>query len=581
MPQDGNVTLDPSILGGDDLWTTYNLGWSVFSDVMFRIALGYQNAASPLANYWEGLYQGLRVCNIFLENVGTVPDLPLWERIQWEGEANFMKAYYHFCLLRMYGPIPLVKENLSIDAKSEEIRVSRDPVDDCVDYIVSLLDSAIIQLPDKIINPTKEQGRATKLIAASLKAKVLVFAASPLFNGNNDQATLVNRDGTKLFNPEKDIHKWERAATACKEALELCPPEVTLFKYTTAALLSDTIKQELTIRNTFTEKWNSEIIWANTQTREGASGEIQRQASAGLNNSQFQDQTAINPLLQPVVKIGKLFYTNHGVPIEEDKSWRGLDLYALRTGTDAEKYYIKQDYTTIQLHFDREPRFYATLGFDGGIWYGQGRYGNNPNDYYYVAGRASGAQHVVLPVRGPVTGYFWKKCVYFENVQTGLGSYTFRFYPWPLIRLADLYLLYAEAINEAEGPNGPNSGDLFRYIDLVREKAGLEGVKDSWNKYTDSQKYNTQIGMRQIIHRERLIEFAYEGQRFWDLRRWREAPDEYNQVVEAWNLYEDDPVKYYKPVALWKQTFLLRDYFWPIATSDVERNPNLVQNIGW
>jgi hypothetical protein len=87
--------------------------------------------------------------------------------------------------------------------------------------------------------------------------------------------------------------------------------------------------------------------------------------------------------------------------------------------------------------------------------------------------------------------------------------------------------------------------------------------------------------MRHIIHQERLIEFAYEGQRFWDLRRWKEAPDEYNKVVEAWNLTEDEPAKFYKPVALYKQNFLLRDYFWPIATSDVERNPNLVQNIGW
>ncbi|MDR0845360.1 MAG: RagB/SusD family nutrient uptake outer membrane protein, partial [Tannerella sp.] len=285
MPKDGDVTLDPSILGGDELWSTYNLSFHLFSDVMFRIALGLQNAASPLANYWTSTYQGLRVCNIFLENVGAVPDLPLWERIQWEGEANFIKAYYHFYLLRMYGPIPLVKENLSIDAKSEDIRVSRDPVDDCVNYIVSLLDTAMTQLPDKVINPTREQGRATKLIAAALKAKVLVFAASPLFNGNNDQATLANRDGTKLFNPNSDISKWERAATACKEALDLCPPEVTLFKYTSATVLSDTIKQELTIRNTFTEKWNSEIIWANTQTREGASSVLQKQASAPLDNN--------------------------------------------------------------------------------------------------------------------------------------------------------------------------------------------------------------------------------------------------------------------------------------------------------
>lgn len=581
MPKDGDVTLDPSILGGDELWSTYNLSWHVFDDAMFRIALGLQNANAPIANYWTSTYQALRTCNIFLENIASVPDLPVRERIEWEGEVNFLKAYYHFYLLRSYGPVPLVKENLSIDAPSSEVRVSREPVDVCVDYIASLLDTAIIQLPDRIINPTRDQGRATKKIAAALKAKILVFAASPLFNGNNDQAKLVNRDGAKLFNPEKDVQKWVRAATACKEAIDLCQPEVSLYKYNTTAVLSDTIIQELTIRNTFTEKWNSEIIWANTQTRGGASSVLQSTASAGLNNNSWPEQTAINPVLQPVAKMAELFYTNHGVPIEEDNSWKTLDPQAFRVGTDAERYYIKKNYTTIQLHFDREPRFYATLGFDGGIWYGHGQYANNPNNYLYVSGRQDGYQKLLNATRGPLTGYYWKKCVYFENVQTASGSYTARFYPWPMLRLADLYLLYAEAINEAEGPNGANSADLFYYIDEVRKKNGLEGVKYSWDTYTSQPKYNTQAGMRQIIHRERLIELAFEGQRFWDLRRWKEAPDEYNKVVEGCNLNESEPAKFYKRVALGQQKFALRDYFWPIATEDIERNPNLVQNIGW
>jgi hypothetical protein len=503
------------------------------------------------------------------------------ERNKWEGEAVFLKAYYHFCLLRMYGPIPLMKENLSIDAPAADIRVSRDPVDNCVNYIVALLDEAITKLPLTIINPTKEQGRATKTIAAALKAKVLVTAASPLFNGNTDQTTLVNRDGTKLFNTEPDIHKWERAVAACKEAIDICPPEIGLYTYTAYGNLSDTIRQELTLRNTFTEKWNSEIIWANTQSAGWDCYVRQINASAGLDNNKFPDNVVTTPTLQPPVKIAELFYTNHGVPIEEDNGWVGLDPYALRKGTDAEKYYIKKDYTTIQLHFDREPRFYATLGFDGGLWYGQGRYGNNPDEYYYIADRIGGAQAIKSPDRGPLTGYYWKKCIHFENVQTAINAYSAKDYPWPIIRLADLYLLYAEAINEAEGPNGQHSNDLFGYIDQVRNKAGLEGVKYSYDTYTNQPKYNTQAGMRQIIHRERLIELALEGQRFWDLRRWKEAPDEYSKGIKTNNLTESDPVKFYQPIVIWQQQFFQRDYFWPIAIADIERNPNLVQNIGW
>jgi hypothetical protein len=155
------------------------------------------------------------------------------------------------------------------------------------------------------------------------------------------------------------------------------------------------------------------------------------------------------------------------------------------------------------------------------------------------------------------------------------------FYPWPIIRLADLYLLYAEAINEAEGPNGANSSELFKYIDLVREAAGLEGVKYSWDNYTDSQKYNDQEGMRQIIRRERLIELSLEGQRFWDLRRWKKVTEEYAKGIKGYKINESDPAKFYQQVLLFDQKFAFRDYFWPIATSVIENNRNIVQNIGW
>jgi hypothetical protein len=100
-----------------------------------------------------------------------------------------------------------------------------------------------------------------------------------------------------------------------------------------------------------------------------------------------------------------------------------------------------------------------------------------------------------------------------------------------MLRMADLYLLYAEAVNESEGPNGAHSSDMFRYIDLVRSRAGLPGVKKAWDDYSDTPgKYNTQAGMKEIIHRERLIELSFEGQRFWDLRRWKEVAAEYEKV---------------------------------------------------
>jgi hypothetical protein len=168
-----------------------------------------------------------------------------------------------------------------------------------------------------------------------------------------------------------------------------------------------------------------------------------------------------------------------------------------------------------------------------------------------------------------------------ESQQTSGGQFSASRYVWPAFRLPDLYLLYAEAINEAEGPNGTNSAEMFKYIDLVRAKNGLEGVKDSWDKYVGVAKYSTQDGMRKIIQRERLIELALEGQRFWDIRRWMTAPTEYAKGIYGWRLKESSAEGYYQPLLLYNQTFGIRDYFWPIATLYIERNTNLVQNIGW
>ena len=151
------------------------------------------------------------------------------------------------------------------------------------------------------------------------------------------------------------------------------------------------------------------------------------------------------------------------------------------------------------------------------------------------------------------------------------------------MRLADLYLLFAEAVNEAEGPNGAHSAQMFRCLDAIRERAGIPGVKEAWDKYSDTPgKYTTQAGMREIIRRERGIELVFEGERFWDIRRWKTAPVEYAKGVYGW---DGDHVsiraEYYKRTFVYDTKFILRDYFWPFSTSLLENNPNLVQNVGW
>ena len=592
MPKNGGSG-DPATLGGDDIWTRRTTHFSNrFSLAGLDIGEGFQNATTPILARWSGMYEALRVCNTFLENVGRVPDLPAWEREQWAAEAKVLKAYYHFSLVQMYGPIPLIRENLPVDADVYAVKVERAPVDECFDYIVQLLDEAAEgdQLPTVVLDPASDYGRITKPIALALKAKVLVTAASPLFNGNNDQATLKNHDGTPLFDATFRSEKWELAMAACKEAIDICHEAgMMLYQFDDAAnRYNDTTVLNVTLRNAFNLRSNSEVIWANTQmiSIPGSGGMIH--ASMPKLNPDYVNSNDVCQWLGMPIKIAEMFYTENGVPLEEDRTRSVGDLYNLRTAQPEDKLYIRPGRTTVDMHFDREPRFYAWVGFDGGVWFGAGQYNDkDASSLRYLAfkvGETDGSQG-----QGNWTGYIPKKFIPYEAQFNAINSISSPSYAWPVMRLSDLYLLYAEAINEAEGPNGSNSTELFRYIDLVRNRAGLKGVKESWDTYTNNQKYNTQGGMRQIVQKERLIELSFEGQRFWDIRRWKTAPTEYHTPLQGWNMMvstidgteEEVNRMMYQPQLLLTQKFGVRDYFWPIRTADIEVNPNLVQNIGW
>jgi len=123
---------------------------------------------------------------------------------------------------------------------------------------------------------------------------------------------------------------------------------------------------------------------------------------------------------------------------------------------------------------------------------------------------------------------------------------------------------------------------MFEYINRVRARAGLEGVKESWGAFArNPTKYNTPAGMREIIQQERMIELAFEGHRFWDVRRWKTAPQAYSAPIEGWTVNRSEASAFYKRRVLYQPEFGMRDYFWPIRKSELDKNPNLVQNIGW
>lgn len=566
-----------------------------------RIAQGLQNTNSPYLNYWSGqnggtpMYVGIRDCNIFLENIHIPKDLTDEERQRWIGEVKFLKAYYHFFLMQLYGPIIIIRDNLPLSASPEEVQVYREPIDECVDYIVELLDEAIDILPTVLPDPSSEQGRISKIIAMAVKAQALAWAASPIFNGNTDYSGWVDNRGKQLIPVAYDKSKWERAAVAIKETLDACD-EVGMRLYEFNKLaggpqtfnMNDTVAHLMTIRKAITEDLdrNPGIIWATQQTfgpnKAGIStGFLTDLMQQLFPNLYVEDQPSYVGYYQASYHMGGLYYSNGGVPIEEDKNYDYSGRFNLRRATPGDKHqsYIATGETTINLHYNREPRFYAHLGIDRG--------------YYELAtttkdGGATFSPFIKMRV-GEIksgdaqVGYMVKKIVPFEESasQGDINKrYTRHDYRFPLIRLADLYLLYSEALNEVKGQ--PDN-EVYQWIDMVRINAGLKGVVESWaTSSKNPNKPMTQEGMREIIRKERLIELAFEGQRFHDLRRWKIADQYWSLPILRYN-YSRDIEKTYvtEPYTEIKREVTFRDYLYPLSDYDLRINKNLVQTYGW
>ena len=581
MPSLASISENPALYGADELWHYDDTYQGI------RIAKGSQGVVNPLMNYWSGtdasgmtsLWRGIRDCNIFLENIAKVRDMDQYEKDRWSAEVKVLKAYFHYYLMRMYGPVPLVRKNLPISTGVEDVQVAREPIDECVDYIVQLLDEAAAEdaLPVSIQDVTTELGRISKTIALSLKAEVLVTAASPLYNGNPDYANFVNKDNTKLFNPVYDPAKWERAANACKEAIDLCHSTgAKLYTYDLSSNPQNISREtfiKMSVRGSVTARGNPEMIWPNTRT---TTGTLQREAQARLDAG-IANASVVGKGMAPTLKMAETFYTKNGVPLTEDNTWNYADRYTLKTAGDTEKNYIQTNYQTASLHFDREPRFYGSLAFDGSVWYGQGKFTEaspwfvNAKLGQYAGGPPGGNRY-------SITGYWPQKLVNPASTYAANVAFVSVEYPWPIIRLADLYLLYSEALNEWNGPGS----EVFEYINRVRARAGLETVQYAWENFSNNKtKYQTKDGLRDIIHQERTIEMAFEGHRFWDLRRWKKAEAEMNQPVYGWDVGQSEASLYYKPKLLFNQVFKRRDYFWPIKELDVLVNRNLVQSPGW
>jgi hypothetical protein len=607
LPNFTNYWEQPGLIGGDELWWCIDIN-ELNTRPAAYISFGVQNANDPYLNFWDGkqsgknLFVAIRDCNIFLENIHIPTDIDEFERRQWIAEVKTLKAYFHLYLLQLYGPIPIIRDNLPVNAPSEEVRVYRDPVDDVVDYIVELVNEA---LPDLLLNTddtrTSDAGRLTQPAAAAIKAKALMLAASPLFNGSAELSpvfSLVDKRGIQLFPQEYKAEKWTRAAEAVGEAIEIAHRAGHhLYTYQATSqniVMSPTTRLKCELRGAITEKFNPGIIWGSTTS----TTTLQQKGAAnfGTFTSNYYPSE-----IGPTLKVVEEFYTKNGIPINEDREWMNwvgenfIQRYEQRQTSTAEgsgidgtgslsedhRYYIGSSQTTAKLNFYREPRFYAWLGFDRGVWEMNGQ--TEEDRSWVILARAGEAQGMMSTDRHTTCGYFTKKLVHMETVKnSGNTNMDYVQYTYPLIRLSDLYLLYAEALNESK--SAPDA-EVYRWIDSVRLRAGLEGVVASWDKYAIPDmktKPAGKSGMREIIKRERMIELSFESQRFFDLRRWTDAARYLNEPVRGWNYNGSSSDSYYTVMTYWDQrVFNTRDYLWPLRLESLQINSNLEQNPGW
>jgi len=555
-----------------------------------KLMKGQQSVSSPLMGYWSGfsatgkgqgsLWEGIRSCNTLIENIDLVVDMTQEEKNQWKAEAKFLKAYFHFLLISNYGPIPIVDVNLPISASDEAVRLDRKTVDECFRYVVETIDAAITDLPERIIG-NNDIGRIDQVIAKSIKAKALLYSASPLFNGNTSlYGSFVNANGEHFFNQNNDDSKWGLAAEAAKEALDAAISQgATMYYYTETAPLFDTnnfqfklVRDQYNNRFAITDPWNSELIWGNSSpVTNGQYWQIQ--SPAMMKDPTSSSVEASWQWLSPSLRMVETYYTKNGLPINEDLSFEYADRYNITTIGFNQRFYAQFANRTAKLNLNREPRFYASLGFDRGINRTWGSIWNLKMREGEAHGRVANTGDYL------VTGYALKKLVHQDSEGDAYNKAIT--YPWPMMRLSELYLNYAEALNEFSGP----SLEVYDALNKIRERAGIPSVQEAWSDVAYAatpNKHTSKEGLREIIQQERMIELAFEGHRYYDIRRWKLAEEYFTMPIKGWSVNEDTEANYYQVTDVSQRAFNApRDYLQPISFIELSRNPNLIQNPGW
>ena len=565
-------------VGDADPWLgASDEGTIAFNRAYRNINFGSWNASNVPYYKMNSYYQGIRECNIFMQNVDRCSDpiVTQEELASWKVQARFARAYYYFLMMRIYGPVFLVgDELLDFEATTEELYRPRNTWDECVDYVVNELEACIADdaMPEVWRNDT-EKGLVTKDACQALISRVTLYSARDLFNGNEMYSGVKNPvapdfpdlSGVNLFPQTYDAGKWLVAANAAYEIIN--KESYSLYRAGNGNPHEDYygITQAL---------WNSELIWTTgyvnrfyfgvttvptsvSGTAYGAIGPTQQQVDAyAMSNGRY-----------PITD-----YEGDGSPVIDDVSGYPQDEFTMASWTyPAWAGFSEYGVTTPNMYKDREPRFYVSVFYGGGYWH----HGSSKTLTSFASGANGYKSH-----DHPYSGYLVNK--YYDhtsNSANGIwGNLTY-----PTFRLGEIYLNFIEAVLECQIrgvslPSGYESKAMEVWEDL-RNRAGVAPITEVYPN-ADTEE------LLELCRKERRIELAFENHRYFDTRTWKIAEQTdggpmYGMNISVQGSGSNTPDEYWQRTVFETRVFRRNHYLYPFSQRELDRNKLLTQNYGW
>lgn len=575
---------------------------------------GYDIKSAGLGR-WQSCYQAIRQAMIFLQNApkslgktNESSSIMKDEMDRMKADVKYLLAYNYFLLFEVYGPVPIINEVVDPEVTSWD--KTREPMDSFLSYVDGLLKEVIEgdALPETIKKGSssdydhnnsdynlKEILRPTKAAALALRARLWVYAASPLFNGGYQEALqLTNPDGQRIFT-DYDASKWKTAKTHLEALLQFSESH-GLHLYKAKPGSDGTVDPNQSIYELF-QYYNDEILWANGDNYYLASDDYEWDYTRGMEirTTPRDIYTATGHIGIFQERIDEFFMAN-GLCIDDPNSGYKEDGFEDIANVCNENKHV--DKHIFNMYANREPRFYADVTYQGKSWH------INPLDkpdygsYFCLNGGCDQKSDATQNCR---TGYI----LYKFNNRTLLyyGDYTYVWArPWIMFRLADFYLYYAEVCNEID-PSDPN---IIKYLDLVRERAGIPGYQELADTGLKNIIGNKEK-QREAIQRERKVEMLGEGNYYFDLHRWmicgysKTQKNNEDKLIPHYGMDMSSPAadfdswtglpyylydnigegSYYNRVVVdnytWRKAMLL----YPIPFDDVFNFKEIIQNPGW